>query len=340
MYPLDRGTWGPTVRIGHLRDELAQRVRLDVVAGTRGARRVALGRYAISGRLRGLDGIYVESSSFLPAEADVAFLALARTLGIGVLTYVRDAYQLFPDDYPSTSLRGRVGAAAFRPALRAMRAISTRMAAPTRGLARAALGDDAETAVLLPPGAPAPVSVPRAEGVSRLLYVGDARLPAHGADRLIEAVARARSHGVAAELTVVCRPGQEPPTPHPDWLRIERAEGAAIHALLPDVLATVIPRPRTPYNDLALPVKLYEYLAMGRPLLVTDCIEQALAVREAEAGPVVGDSVGDLATAIGRLASAAPDELDAWSAAAHRAAEANGWGLRADRIVELLVADR
>ncbi|MBW3613049.1 MAG: glycosyl transferase family 1, partial [Chloroflexi bacterium] len=66
MYPLDRGSWGPTVRIGHLRDELTQLVRLDVVAGTRGERRVALARYAVSGRLRGLDGIYVESSSFLP----------------------------------------------------------------------------------------------------------------------------------------------------------------------------------------------------------------------------------------------------------------------------------
>ena len=48
-----------------------------------------------SGRLRRLDGIYVEySSSFLPSETDIAFLGLARMLGIPVLTYVRDAYQL------------------------------------------------------------------------------------------------------------------------------------------------------------------------------------------------------------------------------------------------------
>lgn len=340
MYPLDRGTWGPTVRIGHLRDELAHLVRLDVIAGTRGARRVALARYAVSGRLRGLDGIYVESSSFLPAETDVAFLALARALGIGVLTYVRDAYQLFPHDYPRMSLRGHAGAAAFRPALRALRSVSSRMAVPTRGLARAALGHDAEATVLLPPGAPAPVSVPRSPGASRLLFVGDARLAAHGADRMVEAVGLARERGVHVELTVVCRPGQEPPASHPDWLRIERAEGPAIHALLPDVLATVIPRPRTAYNDLALPVKLFEYLAFGRPLLVTDCVEQAAVVREAGAGLVVGDSVDDLAAGIARLASAPSSELDAWSMAAHRAAEANRWRLRAERIVELLAADR
>ena len=339
MYPLDRGSWGPTVRIGHLRDELEQLARLDVVAGTRGARRVALARYAVSGRLRGLDGIYVESSSFLPAEADVAFLALARALGVRVLTYVRDAYQLFPEDYPRTSLRARAGAAAFRPALGALAAVSTRMAVPTRGLARAALGNEAETAVLLPPGAPAPVSVPRADRADRLLFVGDARLRAHGADRMIEAVGRARERGAHVELTVVCRPGQEPPAPHPTWLRIERAEGAAIHALLPDVLATVIPRPRTAYNDLALPVKLFEYLAFGRPLLVTDCAEQATIVRDAAAGLVVGDTVDELANGIARLASASSGELDAWSVAAHRAADTNRWRLRAERIVELLAAD-
>ena len=340
MYPLDRGKWGPTVRIGHLHDELARRVRLDVIAGTRGARRVALARYAASGRLRGLDGIYVESSSFLPAEADVAFLGLARALGIPVLTYVRDAYQLFAGEYPPSSLRKRAGTALFRPAIRALRAASTWLAFPTRGLASAVLGTAGHDAPLLPPGSPAPVVVPRNHGANRLLFVGDARLPAHGADRLIQVISHARSQGVAVELTVVCREGQEPPAPHPDWLRIERAEGDAIHGLLPDVLATVIPRPRTAYNDLALPVKLYEYLAFGRPLLVTDCAEQAALVRSTDAGVVVGDDSEALASGIARLASSSPERLAAWSEAAHRAAMAHAWPRRAERILELLVAAR
>lgn len=340
MYPLDRGRWGPTVRIGHLRDELARRVELQVVSGDRAARRVALARYAISGRLRGVDGIYVESSSFLPAEADVAFLALARALGIRVLTYVRDAYQLFPDEYPAGSLRRRVGVVAFRPAIRALAAASTRLAFPTRGLSRAVLGDAADSAALLPPGAPPPVDVPAAAGASRLLFVGDARLPAHGADRLIEAVRLARKGGAAVELLVVCRPGQEPPGPHPDWMRIERAEGERIHALLPDVVASVIPRPRSAYNDLALPVKLFEYLSYGRPLLVTDCDEQARVVREAGAGLVVEDDAGALAAGIARVMVADAGRRAAWSAAGHAAAVAASWGTRADRVVELLTDGR
>ncbi|HEU4863648.1 MAG TPA: glycosyltransferase [Candidatus Limnocylindria bacterium] len=336
MYPLDQGMWGPTVRISHLRDELAARVDLDVVAGYRGARRLALASYAVSGRLRGLDGIYVESSTFLPAEADLAFLGLARALGIGVLTYIRDAYQLFADYGGAATLRQRASRAAFRPMVRGLRAVSSRLAFPTRGLADAVVGPDAD-ALLLPPGAPTPVDVPRHDDADRLLFVGDARLPGQGADRLMAAVARARQDGVKVELEVISRPGQQPPAPHPEWLHVRHAEGEEIHALLPAVLATAIPRPRGAYNDLALPIKLFDYLSYGRPLLVTDCLEQARVVREADAGIVSADSPEALAAAIGRLASASAAELDGWSANAHAAARAASWSARAATIRDLLV---
>jgi len=340
MYPLDQGRWGPTVRIGHLRDELGQLVRLDVVAGYRGPRRVALARYAWSGRLRGLDGIYVESSTFLPAELDVAFLGLARALGIPVVMYVRDAYQLFDDYARADTLRRRIGRWAFRPAIRALGAVSTRLAFPTRGLAEAVLGETGGTALLLPPASPAPVEVERGPTANRLLFVGDARLPAQGGDRLLSAVALARERGVDVELTVVARPGQEPSPPLPSWVSIIRAEGDGIVALLPEVLATVIPRPRSAYNDLALPIKLFEGLAYGRPLLVTNCREQAMVVREADAGIVAGDTVEELAEGVARIASAPAEELDRWSANARVAAASASWRRRAVEIVQLFEGPR
>lgn len=333
MYPLDRGSWGPTVRITHLRAELERLVRLDVIAGYRGARRLATARYAVGGRLRNLDGIYVESSTFLPAETDLAFLALARALGIPVLTYVRDAYQLFPDYYTADTLRRRASAAAFRPMIRALRAVSSRLATPTAGLA-AAIG--VPDAVLLPPGSPPPVDVPRAPGANTLLFVGDARLPAHGADRLIQAVEKARATGIGVELIIVCRPGQEPPTPHPAWLHVERAEGSEVHALLPRVAATVIPRPRNAYNDLALPIKLFDYLSYGRPLIVTDCTEQARIVREGDAGLVTRDAPTELAEAIATVMQSSDERLDGWSANARTAAREASWTRRAQAVLEAM----
>lgn len=335
MYPLDQGSWGPTVRISHLRDELSRLVDLDLVAGYRGARRAALARYAVGGRLRGLDGIYVESSSFLPAELDVAFLGLARALGIPVLTYVRDAYQLFPEYYEISSARRWLGARAFLPALRALGAVSSRLAFPSSGLAHAVLGKDAGF-MLLPPGSPAPLEIPRAAEARQLLFVGNGRLEAQGARRLVGAVGRARERGSTLELTIVSRPGEEPEPPYPDWVRVLNAEGSQIEAMLPQVIATVIPRPRGAYNDLAVPVKLFDYLSYARPLLVTDCPEQASVVREAGVGLVTSDDESAIGEGLLQLTAAGASSLDSWSENARRAAIANSWRSRATRILETL----
>jgi len=335
MYPLDRVDSGPTVRISNMRAALAAIADLDVISGYRARRSAALARYAGSGRLRHLDGIYVESSSALPSPADLAFLGLARSLGIGVLTFVRDAYQLFPE-YAATTTKRRIAQRLFRPAMRGLMAVSSRVAFPSAGLAEA-LGAGRKT-VLLPPGAPAPVDIPRTADANQLLYVGALGSETLGGQLLLAAVSLLRTRGDEPELICVTRSGEEPSGPHPDWLHLERASAAGIHALLPPVVACIIPRRRSPYNDLAIPVKLMEYLSYGRPLVVTDCVEQARIVESSGAGLVVEDSVEAMADGIGRLLRAAPSYLDELSAAARAAAEANSWRVRAHRVVAMLSA--
>ena len=338
MYPLDRGMWGAITRITQLRDALARRVQLDVVSGTRSPRARSLIRYLVAGRLRGVAAIYVENATTLPGPVDLAFMAVARLRRIPILTYVRDAQQLFPEYYAVTSLKRRVSRALFLPATRVLMRLSTRVAFPSRGLAAAVLGDErrAEQAILLPPGsrlADAPPLNPRARG---LLFVGSLRYPAHGSAILIEAMERVRGRGLDVELICVCRPGEEPPGPPPDWLRVVRAEGDDIDRLLPDVLASLTPRRRSPYNDLAVPIKVMEYLGYRRPLIVTDAVETAAIVRAAGCGVVVPDSAEGLAGGIEAVVGAPPERLIEWAEAARSAAEANSWDVRAGRILELL----
>ena len=280
--------------------------------------------------------MYVESSTALPSETDLAILAAMRASGTPVVTYIRDAYQLFPDYYPVDSLRRRVSRALFPVAMRLMGVASSRLAFPTRGLARAVLGEAATRALLVPPGAPAPVVVPRADDARDLLFVGDTRVAAQGGQLLTEAVELARSRGVDVGLICVTRPGGEPPAPHPAWLRIERAASHEIPRLLPSVVASVIPRAPGAYNDLALPIKLMEYLAYGRPLLVTPRTETAAVVRNTGAGIVCGDSAEEMATAIGLLLASGPEQVDAWSAAAHAGARSHDWRHRAQVVLDAL----
>ncbi|MBA2264276.1 MAG: glycosyl transferase family 1, partial [Chloroflexi bacterium] len=90
------------------------------------------------------------------------------------------------------------------------------------------------------------------------------------------------------------------------------------------------------YNDLALPIKLFDYLSYGRPLVVTDCTEQARIVREADAGIVVGDTVEALSAGFAHLLQTDADQIVAWSAHAADAARRSAWSTRAKQIVEIL----
>lgn len=338
MYQLDEGRSGPTVRIGQLREALVRRVSLDVVSGTRAPRAWRLLRYAAAGRLGGLDGIYVESSSSLPGPADLLFLALARARRIRVVTFIRDAYQLFPEYYPVTSLRRRFSRAAFLPAFRALARFSSVTAFPSRGLARAVLGDTnrAAEAPLLPPGARLPEVPPLDPAARGVLYVGSLALVASGGDLLIDAMQRARERGHDVHLICVAPPGQGPRQPHPPWLELVRASGSEIERLLPRVLACIAPRPRTPYNDLAVPIKLFEYLGYRRPVITTDVVETAAIVMAAGCGPVVPATADGLAAGIEAVVMAPALQLTRWAEAAGAAAAANSWDTRASTILDLL----
>ena len=338
MYPLDRGLWGATTRITQLRDALARRVDLDVISGTRASRARGLATYLAGGRVRGLAGIYVENATTLPGPADLVFLAVARARGIPIMTYVRDAQQLFPEYYEAATLKRHLSRVLFLPATRTLMRVSTTVAFPSRGLADVVLGDQrrGEAAPLLPPGARLAEAPPVDPTARSLLFVGSLRYPAHGGAILLEAMDLVRARGNPVDLICVARAGDEPPGPLPSWLRVVRAEGREIDALLPGVLASITPRRKTPYNDLAVPIKVMEYLGYGRPMVVTDTTETAAIVRAAQCGVVVPDTPEGMADGIATVAEAPPAQLAAWGAAARRAAAANSWDARAESILRAL----
>jgi glycosyltransferase involved in cell wall biosynthesis len=204
------------------------------------------------------------------------------------------------------------------------------------------LDDDgrAERATLLPPGVRLGRRVPIDPAARGFLFVGSLRYPAHGGDLLLEALRRARIAGVEPELIWVAPPDEPPRADLPDWVRLERAQGEEIDRLLPAVLASVTPRRRTPYNDLAVPIKVLEYLGFGRPLLVTDTVETRAIVEAAGCGLVVPDTAQALSDGIVEFVSAPFDRIVAWGAAARAYAEANSWSHRAKRVLELLAEER
>jgi glycosyltransferase involved in cell wall biosynthesis len=64
---------------------------------------------------------------------------------------------------------------------------------------------------------------------------------------------------------------------------------------------TVIPHVKNFYMDAATPVKLFDSMACGRPLVVTDCIEQAKIITETNSGLVCEHNPIDMAENICKL---------------------------------------
>lgn len=83
------------------------------------------------------------------------------------------------------------------------------------------------------------------------------------------------------------------------WIRIAPAPYERLGEELAGATVLCIPHPDNLYLDSAMPVKLFDSMAAGRPLVVTPRIETRMVVERAEAGLVAsGDRPEDLAEAL------------------------------------------
>lgn len=83
------------------------------------------------------------------------------------------------------------------------------------------------------------------------------------------------------------------------WVEISSPSYAEVFAATSRASLMVIPHPPNEYMDVALPVKLFDAFAVGRPVLATPRTETALVIRSESAGWVTeGDGVESLAEGI------------------------------------------
>lgn len=108
------------------------------------------------------------------------------------------------------------------------------------------------------------------------------------------------------------------------WVTIESTPYAQLGDTLAGATVLAIPHPANEYMDVALPVKLLDSMAAGRPLVVTPRVETARIVRDAGAGLVAADDApSSLAAEIVRLLE--DDALARAMGAAGRAAAERDW---------------
>lgn len=117
------------------------------------------------------------------------------------------------------------------------------------------------------------------------------------------------------------------------WIRIQTTGYGDIGDALAQATVLVIPHPPATYLDVALPVKLYDSMAAGRPLVVTPRTETRALVERHGTGIVAGgDAIDDLAEAL-RVVVSDAELARRLGAASRRAAEEHfDWRVVGDRV--------
>ena len=86
-----------------------------------------------------------------------------------------------------------------------------------------------------------------------------------------------------------------------EWLHVYRLTGKDLEQVYRRSDIAVIPLLKNLYNDLAMPVKLFEYLSYGLPIVSTNCTEMASFISRNKVGLIAEDSASSLADRIRQL---------------------------------------
>lgn len=123
------------------------------------------------------------------------------------------------------------------------------------------------------------------------------------------------------------------------WLEIAHVSGDALKPLYERASIALVPL-LSGYNDLAISVKLYEYLSYGLPIVSTDIYEMSKIIENNGVGVVVGQTVNEYAMGIQRVL----ESKDKWRVMCQKASEmvknGNTWNDRASQVVDELMEIR
>lgn len=298
MYDVRGLNSAPKVQIKFMSAALARQTHLETISGGRLGRARASLRWLAGGGARRVGAVYVEAPSASVMPTDLAFMALMRLLRRPVGVYFRDAYQLFRDLYPRQYRRQVLTDLIWRVTMPMTRGLATQQFVPSEGLAEVM---HLRRAILLPPGTE-PGSPDLGAGRKPLVaYVGGNGW-ADGFDALVEAMTIVRVTVPSARLLAVTAPMPAERLAHlPEWVEIRQAGRAELPALLKDARLCVIPRPITDYTNLAVPLKLWDYLSMGKPVVATEATETAKIISASGGGIVTSDTPEGMAVGLLKL---------------------------------------
>jgi glycosyltransferase involved in cell wall biosynthesis len=161
---------------------------------------------------------------------------------------------------------------------------------------------------------------------------------ADGFDTLVEAMAIVRARCPEARLVAVGpSPSAERRAALPDYVDLRRTGRDGLVQVLTDARCCVIPRPITEYTNFVIPIKLWDYLSYGKPVVATAATETARVLEESDAGLTTPDTAEGIAEGLLELlADEALARRLATNARRFACLPESTWAARAGTVLESL----
>lgn len=174
----------------------------------------------------------------------------------------------------------------------------------------------------------------------QFIFVGGADKN-HGTFLTIDAFEKVNRNEMKAKLYYICPENQWRglginQEKYKDWLEVVHTSGdEQLKKYYEKADVAVLTAPRTEYRDLAVPIKIFEYISYLKPMLVTNCTETAKIVNDNQIGWVVEDNVDDVAEKIKDIILH-PDDIMVKKEKMEVVRENNLWVSRARKILNEL----
>ncbi|MBS4206755.1 glycosyltransferase [Bacillus sp. FJAT-50079] len=129
------------------------------------------------------------------------------------------------------------------------------------------------------------------------IYVGGIH-PRYGIYEVLEALSNLNESKTLIELILVCRKNElqenlylMTPFLKRPWLKIHHEHGEKLDALYGKADFGIVTLQKNVYNDFAVPVKLFEYMSYGLPVVSSNCTALQSIVKKDKIGYVTEDNV-------------------------------------------------
>lgn len=191
----------------------------------------------------------------------------------------------------------------------------------------------------LPPGGIVPNVKDKTELSNPLqfIFVGGAARN-YGTFLTLEAFEMLNKSGVKAKVIYVCPEFQWKnlgidQDKYSEWLEVIHTSGDEnLKPLYERADVALLTAPRTFYRDIAVPIKIYEYISYLKPILVTDCTETARIVEDNHVGWVTKDDISSVFHKLAELCDN-PEEIIRIRENMKEARNNNLWSSRAEKVI-------